>query len=1294
MKKSQLTIFMILGLVLIATFAFSLYAKGKVQEIRLQKKVDKIMSDVIHTSAIEYYVTLCLENSLKKGINTLLKQGGYIFKYQNGTALPESAPDPFGLPYNVGAVDYYDGSETYKVAMLSFNDVEVNGLNYAPPIYPCNDFYGIGVSPGWCQFIYDLNKNKSYSYGSDILPALCYGGATKCLFEDTLGFQPSIQKQLEVYIANHTKQCVEFEKITGFNETYSIEEGNVTAFVSFSESTVEVTLDFPILITVGNKPPVTRILNFYASQHARITDLYRFIREIIRYDNKEYLPAEGMGFEGLSFNLLKNFTHLAYYKPYFSVDVVPRITEDIIIIKDEDSLIDNKPLTMQFARENHVPVLDYISFPKPNLTYSNFYDIIVQENDTINITPLGHDADEDLLTYKYGAVSINDYDRTAAWRARYYEDYSNNMTVPLGTQIDDFNHWETSDSYINGTGCVNPETGSPQPNRCASYKVQEVDFGPHNLTVAVFDDSGLRDFQLLRILVDDMVKAVAVGQNPYSDVQNDYASVEDPYMLDASLSRDEFILEDWTYKWVDQFEPNFSNGTLYYGFDPTIWLPIDVDDNFSDFNITNIKGPFTNTSTGSLPYLKHRISLEVFTGTRDTDYWDVKVAQCLPHRLESAPWPYTNYEGDDFIDEYNMTVSDPFQANHTCCQAGDNTTYGRLYGTSTTCYEIEQNWCGYPDTSSVYPPGTLALRNDAPTPSVLNCNDPLKCRNKIFERAYTQKCDGTRGNICNGTITDVWNLTPAGNCTYNSSYDEQCSGCVNYNRTTNETSCTLFDGTTFEFEAGITGSNGACQDTFKCSTPTLYDVPEGIWGSCQGTCDGFGTCTKPINCDICSTHNEHECVEYNATMIVWGCNVTATGHNKCDRNGAPDINPEFIGCRNPWAAGSDFCNGTAPALSQCGPGECCNRDATSFLNCFDPCEDKAKPCSKRVCGYDPNDPFGGGTYNDTCEIQGENSTDCNELNINDLNGKSGFCNSTDPDFCSADLADEMPCTDDAQCNDRAPPFAPSPGWRDGYCWFDWNESITTSICCEADSPHVWNQRCDTKKPYITLINISTPSINPGDITNNVVINFSWLAEDNTSGGSPDSGIASYKYGWSASPPVNPTEETANNWVEINFSDYITNGELTVFFSVIAMDNAHWWSDPPEPINITIDIKPPEECEIIVDGSSFLWPNYTRSVMVNLTFGVMGNSEPWGASQYRISNDNNTFSPWYDVNCSLCENNNCKNCHFINWNLTDYGGISADHRVNLTLQARDEANNTAECYFPFIPQFYKYYLDRT
>ncbi|HII71591.1 TPA: hypothetical protein HA265_02440, partial [Candidatus Woesearchaeota archaeon] len=350
-----------------------------------------------------------------------------------------------------------------------------------------------------------------------------------------------------------------------------------------------------------------------------------------------------------------------------------KIWDDVISIEDRRSLINGKNYVYRFVRENRWPVLDYVG-KMGKINWTGF-DIVVMENDTIFLNPNPYadsgdpdmngqkhiyDPDEDELTYYYtgwkSTCSPDDEDwfdfdlgvpRLQCSRLEPSHP-SSKFKFPMSTEVLDeemTNAWMTSEPYL-ATG------------RNASYMPSHDDIGPHNVTIWVCDEAGLCDYQIVRIMVVDFPILHFNGTNPYEDISDEKASVEDFYRLSADGTT-AYYTPLLGYVFTDGVEP----------FQVVIDHPLQIWDmprppperarSIAWIHLYNFSQKALN-SCGTIPCI-HYINLSITSVSIPPEILNVSVYQCLPH-MNPTPegqlmWPYN--------------VTNAFDASHLCCSVGD-----------------------------------------------------------------------------------------------------------------------------------------------------------------------------------------------------------------------------------------------------------------------------------------------------------------------------------------------------------------------------------------------------------------------------------------------------------------------------------------------------------------------------------------------------------------------------------------------------------------------------------------------
>ena len=714
MSKSQVTLFIILGIVILLTFFFIFFIIETTYEKKLEAEIEKPVADFLKSKTINYYVISCLDRVSKEALTLIGEQGGFIYQGQSGL-----------VDWPIPSVNYQDKMVTFQIySSLSNNFKEKDPLINNPPYYPCfkrsppntDELEGIAC---YKNYNHINPKQKLIYFGStgdpekNINPDLCKDKITipnyvcSCYNPPySLNCRYSIQSQLEDYTKKKVKECLDFSVIKGYNIT----AGDINAEVGFSDNNVLFKIDIPITIRVKGSEPIIEVFQFSLPQPVRFKIIYYLAREMIQKD-----------IDAVDFDILKDGQELANTYEGIKIKRDSSAYKDatIISIEDSKSKLGEKNYVFMFARENRGPALDYMKF----ISFSN-YDLYVIENQSLNFTPTAYDPDEhdetSPLFYDYSSFDWNKENNTLA------------------------NALELSSIYANPKKdeCTHPFSESSEEKRCAYYQLHETDVGEHTLTVKAQDLGGLYDSQEIRILVDDIPKINLILNNTFADIDNNRASIEDPFIFDASKTKDEFpkpvtLLFSWDIK------PSNSPGfNLNWGYINKISLPNpnpDIDDMtgfFDEVGVHNIKLEVKN---------QHATPIDNIVINKS----QIIVTECLPHRSKDAPYPFYNIDWDGYGYSGEITEDlDYFQGNHTCCR--DDYTYADK---NQICYNLVDYGCldDFTNTySQYYDPGKLSIEGFTP---LIDTSGSSGNKNKdVYERTLIRKCSGVRGNTCNGDV--------------------------------------------------------------------------------------------------------------------------------------------------------------------------------------------------------------------------------------------------------------------------------------------------------------------------------------------------------------------------------------------------------------------------------------------------------------------------------------------------------------------------------------------------------------
>ncbi|MBN4049236.1 hypothetical protein JYT91_01320 [archaeon AH-315-M20] len=319
-KKSQLTIFLILGIVMV-TILLVLVLLGR-QSIKKTSKqeITDIGEITFDIQPINNFVTECLSIISKDGLKKIGNQGGYLCPNQGGT-LPEGYCE---LPLGRVFVIHGDSKVFYNID----NDISQASVNSHPTdIFPYTDLT-----------LSQQNFEYEGAFGGNILPAL------------NKSFGPhSIQTQLTSFVEKNIDGCLDFSLFKGFNITKNDKEIKV----DIHDDDVVFRMEYPIIINNLVSGEKTEIKNFLVRHKVRVGKLHRFVNKLIEDDISD-----------IKFDILNG-------NQDFDVNIERNVFEndDLIIVIDQKSSIDNLQYEYYFARKNRNPSMffltpDEITLPK------------------------------------------------------------------------------------------------------------------------------------------------------------------------------------------------------------------------------------------------------------------------------------------------------------------------------------------------------------------------------------------------------------------------------------------------------------------------------------------------------------------------------------------------------------------------------------------------------------------------------------------------------------------------------------------------------------------------------------------------------------------------------------------------------------------------------------------------------------------------------------------------------------------------------------------------------------------
>jgi len=329
-KKSQITLFVIAGVVLVIIVSFVFYLRTSAASKQGDSGKTTTQKMKLQLQPIEDYIVQCLNKVTKEGLVLLGRQAGYLYRSQGGLQI--------------------DFRNTFE------GEIFVN--------YPAGSEYKVpyGIHP----LRQNLGKYRfnSPEYPWDKYPSDGAGGET---FEGLFGIGSlqditKLEQHMEFYIENNMKNCADWNI---FME-YEITEGELDADFEIAKNDVSVRLLYPLIIKQKSTGDATTMEEFFAGQDVKLREIYVAVEHLIGEDITD-----------INFDIGND----AGLRDGLSVEVIRDVygQDDVIIVKDEKSLINNEPYEFVFARYNRMPALHYISptsITRPYLSPITDYDLI------------------------------------------------------------------------------------------------------------------------------------------------------------------------------------------------------------------------------------------------------------------------------------------------------------------------------------------------------------------------------------------------------------------------------------------------------------------------------------------------------------------------------------------------------------------------------------------------------------------------------------------------------------------------------------------------------------------------------------------------------------------------------------------------------------------------------------------------------------------------------------------------------------------------------------------------------
>jgi hypothetical protein len=467
-RKSQLTMIIIVGLLLLVVFYF-LFALRK--ELAPDSKANSNLVYELESGLIKDHITSCIERVTSDAVEKLGANGGVIYDFEGGT-----------IPYDASQLgkthlDYRVGARTVYVQHGLLENSYCAPISYAHPDYP---IAGLALSALGQAYLSDDscaygNSASDFDgvFGQVNLTKLCpFSVDSSCpVFAKGSASGLTMKSQVEDYLKNKLDLCV---NLTYFGDQYNANlalEGSVNPRVSIREDDIQVSVNYPVRITFKDAAPISKVVDYHASINIRLGSLYYFLYDVLSKDARD-----------LSFDLEKNALASSYYKQGFELKKVkdscascayPSRHDDVVEVMDSSSVVNGRPLLFRTAVQDRRPVLDFI----PDETHDLGSVLSIYE---LRIPIKAVDPDDTKVTYYFLSEGLS-----PGWRE----------SPPASSPIEQ----------------------QPAEDSLHFFLDSATDLGTHNVAVLAVDESGYFDFQRFKVVIENSAANNPISPNCMND---------------------------------------------------------------------------------------------------------------------------------------------------------------------------------------------------------------------------------------------------------------------------------------------------------------------------------------------------------------------------------------------------------------------------------------------------------------------------------------------------------------------------------------------------------------------------------------------------------------------------------------------------------------------------------------------------------------------------------------------------------------------------------------------------------
>jgi hypothetical protein len=645
--KAQITVFIILGIALLAVATFLYYIVSEVTVTNLQSEQESSVAGIFQKEGLRLFVADCLKDSLEEGL-VKIGEGGRLW-YDNSEL---SGTISFSENYN--GINY--NNQYYYLALTNDLSFEYQAA------YPCEQ--DLIQNPIFCQYLDQDPADFGHKEGLT---------AT------------SIESDLEKFVKNSTLDCVQEFLSSELSYSGDLGEGELSLNLEIKTDGINIEAEYPLELTVEDETffHLTTFDYFYPS------DFKTFLQHAVT--NPLASEQRDVNFNWTKTELLDGSRKYTSLSPSLKKEEVGESTMDlghnVITYKlDPGRVLETDPYSFSFAIQNRPPALDYIQREA-----CSDYDILVipdsnQGFEAINITATAYDPDQDEIKFTYypniSISSLYAFD----WQQINFQEYFSNISANIPESFDNFGFHNIVINATDTHGLSDWQDVRVLIDRPLTIDVSVENAYARNSPYFEFDSSdpiiSVEDPFFVRVTTPDPSSSSEVSQSINIKYTGDNTDIDNfEYALPAGME-DSCYSFPWTNTHTACSIEDYSDEELEQWIQ-LIHSPLDYS-YMSYPSITDQNNPPPETSVTG--FFKVEVNANYCSNFNQDAFADqaIKVVQCIPNNNPTHPFAFPYHE--NYVDEAGNYLGteeiNPFNSTHSCCNT-DNT----FLPSGTECYQ-------------------------------------------------------------------------------------------------------------------------------------------------------------------------------------------------------------------------------------------------------------------------------------------------------------------------------------------------------------------------------------------------------------------------------------------------------------------------------------------------------------------------------------------------------------------------------------------------------------------------------